>query len=87
MTRKAVPYKGEKYYYYYCPTTKKRGCYNATSLKEADLIECVLIHVKAYIKNVASLEQLLTNLDATRLASELTNNLMATSINQRKIGL
>jgi len=75
MTRKTVPYKSEKYNYYYCPTTKKNGCLSAHTLKEADLIECVLINLKAHISNVASLDVLISKLDATSLARDLTNHL------------
>ena len=71
MTRKSVPYKGEKYHYYYCPTTKKRGCHNAPSLKESELAECILDSVKAYISNVACLEEVIAGSDGQRIASAL----------------
>lgn len=61
MTRKAVPYKGEKYYYYYCPTTKKRGCTAPANLKESELSDCILESVKAHIANVASFEEIFRN--------------------------
>jgi hypothetical protein len=77
MTRKTVPYKGEKHHYYYCPTTKKHGCTDGVNLKETDLAECVLESVKAHIANVASLDALLANLDSTRIARELAGNLTA----------
>ena len=77
MTRKTVPYKGEKYFYYWCPTGKKNGCTGSVMLKENDLIDCVLSNVKAHIINIASLETLLSGLDATRIARELADRLTA----------
>ena len=59
MTRKSVPYKGEKYHYYYCPTTKKRGCADAPSVKEGELVECILENVKAHIAKVATIDSIL----------------------------
>ena len=60
MTRKSVPDKnGGKYHYYYCPTTKKHGCLNAPSVKESDLLECILESVKAHVANVVSLDTIL----------------------------
>jgi DNA invertase Pin-like site-specific DNA recombinase len=71
MTRKAVPYKGVKYYYYYCPTTKKRGCTGGVNLKETDLCECILESVKAHVANVASLEDVIAGSDAHRVMDVL----------------
>ena len=73
MTRKAVPYKGVKYYYYYCPTTKKNGCTDATNLKETELVECILESVKAHISNVVSLESLISGSDGQLLINTLAN--------------
>jgi DNA invertase Pin-like site-specific DNA recombinase len=86
MTRRTVPYKGEKYHYYYCPTTKKRGCASAANLKEADLSDCILGSLKAHITNVASLDTLVASLDSTRIARELSEHL-ATQIadNERRL--
>ncbi len=75
MTRKTVPYKGAQYYYYWCPTGKKNGCAKPVMLKESDLIDCVLGSVKAHIANVASLETLISGLDATRIARDLADRL------------
>ncbi|MCL2517317.1 MAG: recombinase family protein [Oscillospiraceae bacterium] len=75
MTRKTVPYKNTKYHYYYCPTGKKNGCSGSAMIKEIDLIGCVLACVKAHISNVASLETLIAELDETRIARELAENL------------
>jgi DNA invertase Pin-like site-specific DNA recombinase len=71
MTRKAVPYKGKKYHYYYCPTTKKKGCGNAPSLKESDLSDCILESVKAHITGVASLETILSGSDGQKATAAL----------------
>ena len=73
MTRKSVPYKGEKYHYYYCPTTKRHGCDDGVNLKENDLVECVLESIKAHVANVASLESILTSGDGQRMTDALTN--------------
>ena len=71
MTRKAVPYKGVKYHYYYCPTTKKRGCTDGANLKETELSDCILDSVKAHIANVASLEALIAGNDGQRITDAL----------------
>lgn len=75
MTRKTVPYKGEKYHYYYCPTGKKNGCQSPVMVKENDLVACALGNIKAHIANVASLETLIAGLDSTRMAKELADRL------------
>lgn len=86
MTRKTVPYKGQKYHYYYCPTTKKHGCTAAVNLKETDLMECVLESIKVHIANVASLETLVTQLDSTRIARELADSLTVQATdNERRL--
>ena len=71
MTRKTVPYKGKKYHYYYCPTTKKRGCTEGVNLKEDDLSECILESVKAHIANVASMDSIIASSDGQRMAKAL----------------
>ena len=75
MTRKTASYKGEKSYYYWCPTGRNNGCAGAVMLKESDLVKCVLGNVKAHISNIASLETLIAGLDATRIARELAGRL------------
>lgn len=75
MTRKSVPYKGKSYYYYYCPTGKKRGCQHAAMLKEYDLCACILNSVKAHIQNVASLEAVIANGDGQRAAQALARRI------------
>ena len=75
MTRKTVPYKDTKHYYYWCPTGKKNGCGGSVMLKESDLIDCVLGNIVAHITNIASLETLLSGLDATRIARDMADRL------------
>jgi DNA invertase Pin-like site-specific DNA recombinase len=71
MTRKTVPGKDRKYHYYYCPTTKKRGCLNAPSIKEDELAECVLASIKSHISNIASLETILESVDGQRVTDAI----------------
>lgn len=71
MTRKTVPYKGKKYHYYYCPTTKKRGCKKAATLKEDELTDCILENVKAHVVNVASLDEIISSSDSHKAAQAL----------------
>jgi hypothetical protein len=59
MTRKTNTVRGKSYYYYYCPTTKKRGCDKATMLKESDLSECVYGCIKAHVASIVSIEAIL----------------------------
>lgn len=87
MTRKTVPYKENKHHYYYCRTTKKRGCDGSVMLKEDDLKECVLYSIKSHIENIASLEKIIDNLDADRMARELAKSLtLQLNENERRIG-
>jgi hypothetical protein len=44
-------------------------------LKESVLVECVLGNIKAHITNIASLETLISGLDATRMAREIADRL------------
>jgi DNA invertase Pin-like site-specific DNA recombinase len=86
MTRKTVPSKKSVYYYYWCPTGKKNGCSRSTMLKEGDLIECVLDSVKAHVANIASLDELVENLDSTRIARDLSERLtVQISDNERRL--
>ena len=75
MTRKTVPYKDEKYHYYYCPTGKKNGCHKPVMLKEDTLINGITGNVKAHITNITSLEAVMAGLDSTRIAFELAERL------------
>jgi hypothetical protein len=77
MTRKTVPYKDEKYHYYYCPTGKKNGCVSPVMVKEQDLIACITGNVKSHISNIASLETVMAGLDSTRMALALADRLKA----------
>ena len=71
MTRKINRYRGREYFYYYCPTTKKRGCTHAAMVKEEDLAECVLASVKAHIAGIVSLESVLAGSDGQKAAQAL----------------
>ncbi|MDD4495897.1 MAG: recombinase family protein [Eubacteriales bacterium] len=71
MTRKTVTYKGNKYFYYYCPTGEKNGCNASNMIKESDLIKCVTDSVKAHIGNVASLNDLINTLSQQNINHEL----------------
>lgn len=51
---------------YYCPTTKKHGCTDGVTLKESELMACVLDSVKAHIANIASVEAVLAGSDSQR---------------------
>ena len=70
MTRKTVTHKGNKYFYYYCPTGKKNGCNGGNMIKEADLIKCVSDTIKEHIKNVISLDDILKNIDIQAINSD-----------------
>ncbi len=71
MTRKTVPYKDKKYFYYFCPKGKKNGCTGSVMLKENDLITCVSESLKAQINNVVSLEQPLDSINGEQINREL----------------
>lgn len=75
MTRKIVPYKDKKYYYYYCPTGKKNGC-TAKMIKEDDLVTCIATSVKTYIENVVDLDALLETLGTKKIARQITDKFM-----------
>jgi hypothetical protein len=78
MIRKGALGKGgERYYNYWCPTTKKGGCQHSHMIREDSLIACVLENIKAHIANIASLETLLDGLDADRIGRELAERLTA----------
>jgi hypothetical protein len=72
MTRATRRYNGNSYQYYYCPTTKKRGCSNGVFIKEDELSECILESVKGHIKSVASLEEILAGSDGQKAVEALT---------------
>jgi len=77
MTRYTVPSNGKKYLYYRCPTGKKNGCLHSVTLKESDLLDCVLDSVKIHVASVVSLERLLETLDTDRISRELAESLSA----------
>lgn len=86
MTRKAVPYKGIKYHYYYCPTTKKRGCDHAPSIKESVLLDCVFESIKHQISNVVSLESLVASQNSQQTINALAAQYrMQISDNERQL--
>ena len=85
MTRKII-YNRDKtitYYYYFCPTGKKKGCHLGATIKEDDLKLCVLQSVKAHIFNISQVENLLAELDANVLAKALAKKL-TTQLNENK---
>jgi len=71
MTRKTVPYKDKKYYYYFCPTSKKCGCKGSATIKESQLHEYVSECVKAQVANIASLDLILAGHNAQAALSAL----------------
>ena len=71
MTRKSVPYKGEKYHYYYCPTTKKRGCDGVGTLKESELHTYITECVKAQVNNILTIDSIFAGSDSKRAGSAL----------------
>ena len=70
MTRKTVPYKDQKYYYYFCPAGKKNKC-SAPMVKESELVDCILKSLKAHISNIVSLDELLNACGASVLNKTL----------------
>lgn len=73
MTRKTNRVNGREYHYYYCPTGKKHGCTNPVMIKESTLVECVLECLKSYVRNVASLGEILSGIDQNRINRELVS--------------
>lgn len=71
MTRKTVPYKDKKYYYYYCPKGKKNGCEGSKMIKENDLVSCITSSVKMHIHNIVNLDELLSNLNEKKIAKKV----------------
>ena len=71
MTRKTNTHKGNKYYYYYCRTGKKKGCEKPVMLKEDDLTESVLHCVKGHINSIISLDDVLNGINEETVNSEL----------------
>ena len=73
MTRKTNRVKDKEYRYYYCPTGKKHGCTNPVMIKENTLVDCVLECLKSYVRNVASLGEILSSIDQSKINRELVN--------------
>ncbi len=73
MTRKTNRLKDKEYRYYYCPTGKKHGCTNPVMIKENTLVDCVLECLKSYVRNVASLGEILSSIDQSKINRELVN--------------
>ena len=73
MTRKTNRVKDKEYRYYYCPTGKKHGCTNPVMIKESTLVDCVLECLKSYVRNVASLGEILSSIDQSKINRELVN--------------
>lgn len=71
MTRKTLSYKGSKYCYYYCPTGKKNGCKGSNMVKETDLISVVTESIKAHIRSVASLQEILNSIDRQSINKDM----------------
>lgn len=67
MTRKIYSRNDKRYVYYRCPAGKKNGCFHPVMVREDDLTACVLEGLQAHIRNVTSLETLLSSIDEERL--------------------
>lgn len=61
ITRKTIPYKDKKYFYFYCSTGKKGGCSLKSMLKESELYNCIFELIKSLFLNTVCLEAI--NLD------------------------
>jgi DNA invertase Pin-like site-specific DNA recombinase len=77
MTRRSVPYKDTKYHYYFCPTTKKRGCMKAVSIKEEVLHGYILESLKAQIACIVSYDSILTGSDSQRIIDATAQHLLS----------
>jgi DNA invertase Pin-like site-specific DNA recombinase len=87
MTRKTVTYKGQKYFYYYCPAGKKHGCH-APMLKESDLTDSILGSLQSHINNIVSLDALLNACGTAKLNQTLINQHMdQIAQNERRIAV
>ncbi len=77
MTRKTITHKGAKYFYYYCPTGKKNGCKGSNMVKEEDLIKCITESIKAHIRSVASLNELLCGINSQAINKDMCKKITA----------
>ena len=60
----------DRVFYYHCPTGKKKGCTHPVMLKEADLIDCVLVSLQAHIRHVVSLDEVLDGISEEQINQE-----------------
>ena len=84
MTRKISRYKDKEYVYYFCPTGKKHGCAAAPMVKETDLISCVQDSLRCQIRNVASLESILSSISQEKINQELVREYQEQIVNCEK---
>jgi hypothetical protein len=55
MTRKTCGNYGQKYIYYFCPTTKNRGCLLSCMVGESALMQIVAQKIKEHIGNIQTM--------------------------------
>ena len=67
MRRRTSRFGDKTYYYYCCPTGKKRGCERPAPIREDALTECVMASLQAHIQSVLALEKELESVGAERL--------------------
>lgn len=77
MTHKVNTYKERKYVYYRCPTGKNHGCDYPAMIREDVLAQCVLACLRAHIKSVISLGELLANISEERINRNLVEGYKA----------
>ena len=75
MTRATRKAGDKTYYYYLCPTTKKRGCKSDGMIKESDLMGVVLENIKRKIANIVSLDDILKTIDAESAGQKIADSL------------
>jgi hypothetical protein len=75
MTRKTCGNNGRKYIYYFCPTTKNRGCLLSYMVGESALMQIVAQEIKEHIGNI---QKMARSISATHV-----KKLMRTEYSQR----
>jgi hypothetical protein len=75
MTRATRKSGGRTYYYYLCPTTKKRGCKSEGMIKESELMSVVLENIKRKIASVVTLDDILRAIDARSAGQRIADGL------------
>jgi hypothetical protein len=75
MTRATRKSGGRTYYYYLCPTTKKRGCKSEGMIKESELMGVVLENIKRKIASVVTLDEILRAIDARSAGQRIADGL------------